>query len=97
MARRRSHFRISSFSMQYLGGCKHAIYLASWIHRRTEDPAVTSGECLWKKPTLSLVGNTVKFQMVSEKAKPPPTNVSPEELDSFFNLCIPMMNRLIHL
>lgn len=44
-----------------LGGCKHALALLMWIHRRSEKPAPTEVECYWKKSTLSKVGSVIKF------------------------------------
>ncbi|KAJ8720544.1 hypothetical protein PYW08_006009 [Mythimna loreyi] len=31
------------------GGCKHAAALLLWLHRRSEEPPVTSVTCYWKK------------------------------------------------
>lgn len=50
------------------GGCKHAVAFLMWVHRRTEEPACTSVECYWKKPTLSRVG-TMKFITVQQMVK----------------------------
>ncbi|GBM95521.1 hypothetical protein AVEN_161419-1 [Araneus ventricosus] len=44
-----------------LGGCKHAIALITWLHRRSEEPAVTSVFCYWKASRLSAVGKAEKF------------------------------------
>lgn len=43
------------------GGCKHAIALLMWVHRRSEEPSCTSVECYWKKSKLSRVGTTLKY------------------------------------
>ncbi|KOB71461.1 Alkaline nuclease [Operophtera brumata] len=32
-----------------------------WLHRRTEEPSLTSVKCYWKKSTLSGIGTTLKF------------------------------------
>ncbi|GBN60713.1 hypothetical protein AVEN_36772-1, partial [Araneus ventricosus] len=42
-------------------GCKHAIALITWLHRRSEEPAVTSVSCYWKASRLSAVGKAEKF------------------------------------
>lgn len=55
------------------GGCKHSVAFLMWVHRRTEEPASTSVECYWKKPTLSRVGTTIKYitvEQMCEKAVP---------------------------
>ncbi|KAJ2951893.1 hypothetical protein O0L34_g4143 [Tuta absoluta] len=43
------------------GGCKHAIALLMWLHRRTEEPSPTDVKCYWKKSKLAGVGTTEKF------------------------------------
>ncbi|GBP69047.1 hypothetical protein EVAR_39248_1 [Eumeta japonica] len=43
------------------GGCKHAIAFLMWVHRRSEEPSVTSIECYWMKSKLSRVGTTLKY------------------------------------
>lgn len=43
------------------GGCKHTIAFLMFLHRRSEDPPVTSVTCYWKKSRLSKVGSTLKF------------------------------------
>lgn len=43
------------------GGCKHAIALLMWIHRRSEEPSCTEVQCYWRKSKLSRVGTTLKF------------------------------------
>lgn len=43
------------------GGCKHAIAVLAWLHRRSEDPSSTSVECYWKKSILSSVGTSLKL------------------------------------
>lgn len=42
-----------------------------WIHRRSEEPSVTSKECYWKKSSLSNVG-TAKMDLASLVDKPLP-------------------------
>lgn len=51
------------------GGCKHAVAFLMWVHRRSEEPACTSIECYWKKPTLSRVGTTLKYITVQQLCK----------------------------
>ncbi|KAF5282428.1 hypothetical protein FQA39_LY17543 [Lamprigera yunnana] len=43
------------------GGCKHAIALLMWIHRRSGEPSCTEVQCYWLKFKLSRVGTTLKF------------------------------------
>lgn len=42
------------------GGCKHAIALLMWVHRRSE-PLCTEVQCYWLKSKLSRVGTTLKY------------------------------------
>ncbi|KOB70278.1 Uncharacterized protein OBRU01_15584, partial [Operophtera brumata] len=44
-----------------IGGCKHSVAFLMWLHRRTEEPSLTSVKCYWKKSTLSGIGTTLKF------------------------------------
>lgn len=55
-----------------LGGCKHAIAVIGWLHRRTEDKASTSQACYWQKPTLSKISThneTFKVAEIHRKAE----------------------------
>lgn len=42
------------------GGCKHAVAVVAWLHRRSEEPACTDVDCYWKKNALSQVGASVR-------------------------------------
>lgn len=53
------------------GGCKHAVAFLSWVHRRSEDPSVTSVECYWRRSELSSVGTSLKFKTVEDMKGPP--------------------------
>lgn len=35
------------------GGCKHGVAFLLWLHRRSEEPSVTSTKCYWKKSNLA--------------------------------------------
>ncbi|KAJ8668339.1 hypothetical protein QAD02_010002 [Eretmocerus hayati] len=48
------------------GGCKHAVAVLAWLHRRSEEPAPTTVQCYWKKPALSSVGTTIKYLTISD-------------------------------
>lgn len=48
------------------GGCKHAIALLTWLHRRSEEPPATSTVCYWKKSTMSTLGTTLRFVKASD-------------------------------
>ncbi|XP_039302545.1 uncharacterized protein LOC105203324 [Solenopsis invicta] len=48
------------------GGCKHALAVVMWVHRRSEDPAPTEIACYWKKSRLSGVGTTLKYVEVKD-------------------------------
>lgn len=48
------------------GGCKHALAVLMWIHRRSEDPAPTEIACYWKKSRLSGVGTALKYVEVKD-------------------------------
>ncbi|KAL4710789.1 hypothetical protein ACJJTC_009338 [Scirpophaga incertulas] len=54
------------------GGCKHAVAFLMWVHRRSEEPSVTSVECYWMKSKLSRVGTTIKYLTAKDlsNAKP---------------------------
>lgn len=52
-----------------LGGCKHAVAFLAWLHRRSEEAAVTSTTCYWRKSVLSSVGRGLKFMKTSEMGK----------------------------
>ncbi|GBN45098.1 hypothetical protein AVEN_98146-1, partial [Araneus ventricosus] len=64
------------------GGCKHAVAFLAWVHRRSEEPPVTSIKCYWKKSKLSSVGRTIKFIKASELGKKPSTEL-PQGNDTF--------------
>lgn len=49
-----------------LGGCKHAIALLFWLHRRSEEPSPTEVLCYWKKSKLSNVGSLDKYLTVKD-------------------------------
>ncbi|GBP65787.1 hypothetical protein EVAR_30845_1 [Eumeta japonica] len=51
------------------GGCKHAVAFLIWAHHRSEEPACTSIECYWRKPTLSRVGSTFKYITVQQMSR----------------------------
>ncbi|KAG4065951.1 hypothetical protein HA402_002694 [Bradysia odoriphaga] len=38
-----------------LGGCKHAIAVVEWLHRRSEEPSPTEEKCYWKKSALATI------------------------------------------
>lgn len=54
------------------GGCKHAIALLMWVHRRSEEPSCTEVQCYWQKSKLSRVGTTLKFISAKELCKGSP-------------------------
>ncbi|XP_047543251.1 uncharacterized protein LOC125075585 [Vanessa atalanta] len=54
------------------GGCKHAIALLMWVHRRSEEPSCTEVQCYWLKSKLSRVGTTLKYISAKELAKGSP-------------------------
>ncbi|XP_022900417.1 uncharacterized protein [Onthophagus taurus] len=48
------------------GGCKHGVAVLMWLHRRSEEPSVTSVDCYWKAPKLAKVGKSLKNITVQE-------------------------------
>ncbi|KAL4704353.1 hypothetical protein ACJJTC_010738 [Scirpophaga incertulas] len=50
-------------------GCKHAVAVLMWLHRRNEEPSCTQVECYWKKSLLSKVGTSLKSITAKEIAK----------------------------
>ncbi|VEN57621.1 unnamed protein product, partial [Callosobruchus maculatus] len=53
------------------GGCKHAIAVLMWVHRRSEEPAATEIQCYWRKPTLSKIGTELKYITLESFGKAP--------------------------
>lgn len=45
----------------FSGGCKHGVAFLMWLHRRSEEPSVTSQTCYWKKSKLSAMGKEYKI------------------------------------
>lgn len=56
----------NTFPVCVSGGCKHAIALAAWVHRRSEEPSPTEVKCYWKRGRLSSVGLSIKFVTARE-------------------------------
>lgn len=44
-----------------LGGCKHAVALIGWLHRRSEEPSPTDELCYWKKSLLATVDTSKPY------------------------------------
>lgn len=44
----------------FIGGCKHATAFLFWLHRRSEEPAVTSQVCYWRGSEMTKVGRKLK-------------------------------------
>ncbi|VVC86639.1 unnamed protein product [Leptidea sinapis] len=42
-------------------GCKHALELLMWTHRRGEDPTPADVACYWKKSRISGIGTVIKY------------------------------------
>ncbi|KAL4715011.1 hypothetical protein ACJJTC_003162 [Scirpophaga incertulas] len=64
------------------GGCKHAVAVLMWLHRRSEEPSCTQVECYWKKSLLSKVGTSLKSITAKEIAK---GNISNSSDNTVFN------------
>lgn len=43
------------------GGCKHAIAVVGWLHRRSEEPSPTEEKCYWKKSVLASVDTSKPY------------------------------------
>ncbi|XP_060808563.1 uncharacterized protein LOC132903725 [Amyelois transitella] len=54
------------------GGCKHAMALLMWVHRRSEEPSCTEVLCYWRKSKLSRVGTSLKFVSSKDLSKGSP-------------------------
>ncbi|KAK4882184.1 hypothetical protein RN001_005503 [Aquatica leii] len=52
-------------------GCKHALALLMWTHRRSEDPTPTEVACYWKKSRLSGIGTVLKYIEAEKLTKKP--------------------------
>ncbi|XP_046407796.1 uncharacterized protein LOC124172359 [Ischnura elegans] len=48
------------------GGCKHAIALLMWLHRRSEEPSPTEVESYWRKSKLSALGGGAAVMKVTD-------------------------------
>lgn len=57
-----------SICFNFSGGCKDSVAFILWLHRRSEEPSVTSVECYWKVSKLSKVGSTTKFITLGDLA-----------------------------
>ena len=55
-----------------LGHCKHAVAFLFWLHRRSEEPSVTSQTCYWKCSALSRVGKDAATDLAALVNKPIP-------------------------
>ncbi|CAG9771388.1 unnamed protein product [Ceutorhynchus assimilis] len=53
------------------GGCKHGVAFLLWLHRRTEEPSVTSTQCYWKKSNLAKAVQMNKGMIELCDRKPP--------------------------
>lgn len=51
-----------------LGGCKHAIALIGWLHRRSEEPSPTEQICYWKKSVLASVDISKPYNSDTEES-----------------------------
>ncbi|CAG4934707.1 unnamed protein product [Colias eurytheme] len=63
------------------GGCKHALALLMWTHRRSEDPTPTEVACYWKKSRLSGIGTVKKYieaEKLTKKISAPPVETFPD-------------------
>ena len=56
------------------GGCKHAMTLLYWLHRRSSEPSPTETKCYWKKSQLALVGRQIKHRLASDLCRNTPEN-----------------------
>ncbi|KAG4071100.1 hypothetical protein HA402_013414 [Bradysia odoriphaga] len=54
--------------MAALGGCKHAIALIGWIHRRSEEPSPTETVCYWKKSVLASVDTSKPYHSDTDES-----------------------------
>ncbi|KAL0861793.1 hypothetical protein ABMA27_009267 [Loxostege sticticalis] len=52
------------------GGCKHTMLLMFWLDKKSKEPASTSVQCYWKKPSLAGVrADPVECEDVFPNAK----------------------------
>ncbi|KAJ8916441.1 hypothetical protein NQ315_014654 [Exocentrus adspersus] len=76
-----------------LGGCKHAVAFLFWLHRRSEEPSVTSKECYWKASKLSKVGSSDKFMTLHKITGKQPPLLGPKSEAVVKNLVDNVENR----
>ncbi|KAJ6647925.1 hypothetical protein Bhyg_03149 [Pseudolycoriella hygida] len=51
-----------------LGGCKHAIAVVGWLHRRSEEPSPTDQVCYWKKSVLATIDTSKPYHSDTEES-----------------------------
>lgn len=71
-----------------LGGCKHGVAFLLWLHRRSEEPSVTSTVCYWKSSSLARVGKgdlSISALLKKEvpKLEPKDSSFLQEVIDNF--------------
>jgi len=49
-----------------LGGCKHAVAVLMWLHRRSSEPSPTEIQCYWRKSVLSSAATSIKCKTAQE-------------------------------
>jgi len=49
-----------------LGGCKHAVAVLIWLHRRSSEPSPTEIQCYWRKSVLSSAATSIKCKTAQE-------------------------------
>ena len=64
-----------------LGGCKHAVAVFMWLHRRSSEPSPTEVQCYWRKSILSSIVTSIKCKTAQEISGSK-TPLDEEELDN---------------
>ncbi|CAG9765926.1 unnamed protein product [Ceutorhynchus assimilis] len=71
------------------GGCKHGVAFLLWLHRRSEEPSVTSVECYWKKSKLAkgVEVNQSIANLTKKKTPILPNTIDPDFLKQVVEAC----------
>lgn len=76
-----------------LGGCKHALALIGWLHRRSEEPSPTEQICYWKKSILASIDTSKPYHSDTEES-PAYSDSEEDNSDGFISEFVAESERL---
>jgi len=68
-----------------LGGCKHAVAVLMWLHRRSSEPSPTEIQCYWRKSVLSSAATSIKIKTAQESGYKTPLDESNLDNSNFLS------------